>query len=294
MAQVRYRYPVTYAGVVLDVVSFSGDKGRAVVEHRPTRGRGAQLSDRGRNPRRDSLQIQMTGGAQEAVRKRDLLQALVESGESRTFSHPLDGEWRAKISEYSESIGPDGVMISMTLIEDTAFPSRLEEARRASVGSLQAVSSAAVGADAAFAAISAIDPTFTAPDTARATGLAEGWAAAQPTAAEQGRELEGFRSYSRTEQSRLGALTSPEGYTAAVAWMDLRGELERYGKAVQSRNPRTFLLTLQSSAPLVSVLASLYGAQEANRIYSDVIRLNAIANPLAVRANSELRLPARS
>ena len=50
-----YRFEASYAGIPLQVVSWTLNRGRSIIQHRPARGNGVQTSDRGQNPRTDQL-----------------------------------------------------------------------------------------------------------------------------------------------------------------------------------------------------------------------------------------------
>ncbi|WP_428262892.1 DNA circularization N-terminal domain-containing protein [Haliangium sp.] len=292
---VIYRFEASYAGVPLQVTAWTVNRGRDVIRHRPARGTGAQLSDRGRREREDQLTIQLVGTDAEITRNRDTLATLADSGDARTFVHPLDGRWAARLSEFGEQAGAEGVTYSMTLVEDRDFSVRLAQVVQADESSIEDVTTAAGAFDEARAAMLEDQPGLAAevPDASEAVTMATSWSPETSTSSQVTADMGQYRAGAGGAQERLDRERSRRAYNTAVALLELRGHVERYARRIQRLAPRTFALEVLSDTPLISLLSELYGGAEANRIANDVIRINSLASPIRVRAGAVLRLPAR-
>lgn len=290
----RYRFAASYAGVALQIVSWSVMRGRDVIRHRPARGGGAQLSDRGQREREDHIAIQLVGTDDEITRRRDALSRLSESGQARTFVHPLDGRWFARLVEFTEQAGPDGVSYSMTLVEDRSFAARLAQAIQADESSLEDVLTAASAFDSARAAAVSEAPQLASEvkDAGDARAMAERWDPDQTSGAELIADMDHYRADAAQAQARLDRERRRSAYQAGIALLDLRGHIERYRRRIERLAPHMFALEVLADVPLITLLADLYGGAEANRLANDVIRINSIIAPVRVRAGTVLRLPA--
>jgi hypothetical protein len=297
-----YRFQASYAGIPLEVLSWQMSRGRAVIEHRPARGNGAQLSDRGRQPRKDSWTVTLTGSDADITAQRDVLLELDGSGDARIVQHPLDGRWAARLMSFTESAGADGPSYQLELIEDVEFADRVIRNDDVDDTTLTDVTVAAGRFDAARDDLVAAAPDVAAslPDSSRAVALASSWRVdATPTLAPT--QADAIESDAEELRGTLGAGQKvidrqrvPEAYAAGQRLLELRGAVERYSRKLQRVSPRSFAVDVLADGPLISLLARLYGGREASLIEADIIRTNAIINPNRLKAGTVLRLPARS
>jgi len=298
---IRYRHTPAFAGVELEVTSFQTDLSRDVVEHRPHRGRGAQLSDRGQAPRRDTLSVALTGDADEITAKRDALVRLADSGAARLFVHPLDGSWMARCTAFSETLDTRATY-SITLVEDVPFTARMPErvmdpAERVT---LQDVEAAADAYDAEVALLrddsGATLLPEDSPSGAESLAMVESWgqesgaSSSAPVRSELA-DLEVYRERSSTAQEALFHSEEPAAWRAARKLAQLRGTIELYQAGLQLVTFGNHEVTLGDAMPLISFLSQIYGAADAGRLLGEVMRLNRVANPLRVPAGSRLTLP---
>jgi prophage DNA circulation protein len=292
---VIYRFAASYAGIPLQVVSWTVERSRNVIQHLPARGNGAQLSDRGQVPRTDQLSVQIVGTDTEVTAARDTLIGIAASGEARTFVHPLDGRWAARLEAFQESGGAESITFSMTLIQGTDFSPLLSQVILAEEASLEDVRTAAVQYETAADAVAQADPdlgdTLQLPSVALT--FATSWDPESTPAKKIAADLEEYRGGASSSQDRLDRQNTREAYNAAIALLSLRGNMERYARKLQRISPRTVPVEVLADVPLISLLTQLYGGEEASRIQADVIRVNSIAGPTRVRAGTVLKLPAR-
>lgn len=298
---IRYRHTPAFAGVELEVTSFHTDLSRDVVEHRPHRGRGAQLSDRGQAPRRDTLSVALTGNSDEITAKRDALVRLADSGAARLFVHPLDGSWMARSTAFSETLGTSAAY-SLTLIEDVPFSARMPERVLDPVErvTLQDVEAAADAYDAEIALLRDESGTVLLPEDslsgAESLAMVEGWgqgAGAENPAPVRSElaDLEVYRGRSSAAQEALLHSSEPAAWRAARRLAQLRGTIELYQAGLQLVTFGNHEVTLGDAMPLIGFLTQVYGAAEAGRLLGEVLRLNRVANPLRVPAGTTLTLP---
>ena len=283
---IEYRYTPAFGGVTLDVVSFQTDLSRDVVEHRPHRGRGAQLSDRGQAPRRDTLSVVLTGRSDAIAADRAALVRLADSGEARLFTHPLDGSWMARCTSFSETLDARAAF-SITLVEDVPFTERMADpTERVTIQDVE------VFADAYDADVDLLEDELVgdSPSGADALAMAEGWGGETPVNAQLA-ELESYRERSKVAQKSLFKSSNPAAWRAARKLAQLRGTIELYQAGLQRVTAANHSMTLTDAMPLIGFLTQVYGAGDARRLLSEVIRLNGITNPLRIPAGSTLTLP---
>ncbi len=291
-----YRFEARFAGVPLDVVNFSGERGRDVVAWRPARGDGAQLSDRGRRERRDTLTVQIVhrGGHDDPAARRDALLELNGSGESRMFVHPIEGFWKAKLAGFSNALGAGSDVWTMELVEDT--PATRETTAREIAASFETVIVLADEVDKAAAEMERAGEDGM-PSSAEARQLAASWDDAVPSQLsidEQARQLEAFQAAQDLVGRALEVRNTAASYRAYLAHLELRGEMWRYAEAVRRAAPRAFDLEILVPLPLRVLCTRLYGAAEAAARMAEALELNAIKTPLRIGAGTKLRMPARS
>jgi len=92
-------YEASYGGVRLDIVAMADAMSRRVSAHRPTRGQGALLQNRGRDERRTRCTVEFfdRGGGDDPLARRRAFLALASGGKAQLFTHPVDGTWPARI-----------------------------------------------------------------------------------------------------------------------------------------------------------------------------------------------------
>jgi hypothetical protein len=287
-----YQYAVIYAGISLQVVGFAADHGRDVARFRPARGDGAQLSDRGQRERVEDLTVQLTGTAAEIEAARATLVQLARSGEARVYQHPLDGPYRARLTEFGETLGNGEVAYRMTLVEDRNFELRRDAQADSEVATIEDVRAAADVYEAEVAALAEEDAALAAalPAADESVVTAEAWAGESPDPAELERQVAPVRSSLEGGQERLEEAKTVQAHRTAVALFGLRATIERFRETTIRQAPRVLAVTVTSPGPLRQLVLSFYGPSAATA-FESVRALNSITDPLHLAVGSIVRLP---
>lgn len=291
---IEYSFDITYAGIPLEVVSLQESIGRQIAQHRASRGDGAQLSDRGQEPRVYVLQVQLTGDAAQIREKRNALVSLRNSGDTRALQHPLDGIIRCKLEAFSPSYSAGTITADMTLIEDVPFTERFERLALTTAGTLQAIQISAQALDLLQPSIDQLSPTV-ATAIGQAVAVSDGadsWANEVRT--EVIAQVEEFRAYATAAQSELDAATGVAEYEVSIALQELRGAVERYAQATQALDTGVFELRVKSAGALIVLLSQLYGASRAEELVDEVVRTNDVRDATYLQPGTVLVLPRRA
>ena len=289
MSTIAFTFTARFAGVDLEIVEWSETLGRTVIQHEPTRGDGAQLSDRGRVPRSYQLSIRLTGNAATVAAKRTALIAIVESGETRVFQHPLDGVVRCKLETFDGKIAAGDVSYSATLVEDLAFAERFAATTSPNLASIQDIE--ITGAEL-LDQLNLLTVSAPVPDIAAATEAAQTWP--DRSQADIFQDVTMLRADVLELQRELDASTDVDLYQASVALEAFRGSYERYAQAVNTIRRATFDLTVGQPVPLIVLLSQIYGARDAESIADEVARINDVRDASRLTPGTLLALPSRA
>lgn len=291
MSTIEYFFPVRFAGVDLEVESWSEDIGRTVIVHRPSRGDGAELSDRGRVPRQYTWSVRLTGTALQVTDKRAALVVLARTGDTRTLEHPLDGIVRCKLETLTGMVAAGDVGFEMVLIEDLAFTRRFPQEDSPDLGTFPEVEIRASEATEAIE-ILATPPESTVPDFDAASGQASTWE--ERAQGDIVQDVEAFRAEVGDLVRELDRTSDVEAYQAAVSVEAFRAVYEQYSQTVNDARSATFDLVLARPQPLITLLSGIYGAQEAELFTEEVARINDIRDVIRLPSGFLLTLPQRN
>jgi len=288
VSTIAYFFTARFAGVDLEIATWTESIGRTVVQHEPSRGDGAELSDRGRVPRTYELSIRLTGTAVEVADKRATLVAIAANGDTRVFEHPLDGVIRCKLTDFNHTVGPGDVSAQITLIEDLAFSRRFPQDETPDLGTFPEVQIRASEASEAISGLASL-PTATTPDFAAATNKAATWRdRAQSDVAQ---DVEAMRGSSRGLVRELDRTNDVDAYQASLALEAFRGAYEQYARTVNRGRGATFTLTVARPLPMIVLLSRIYGATRAESLESDILRINDVRDATRVESGKILTLP---
>jgi hypothetical protein len=282
---IAYTFTARFAGVELEIETWTEDIGRTVIRHEPTRGAGAQLSDRGQVPRTYNLSIRLTGTAVVVAAKRAALVELRSSQETRVFEHPLDGVVRCKLEALSGSVAAGNVSFSVTLVEDLAFTRRTAAGQPADDISLQDIE---ITADELLLSLSALQ-LEDSPDIAGAVEKASTWT--ERAQSDIVADVEAMRADVLDLRRELDASTDVALFQASIQLEAFRASYERYARAVNDIRGAVFELNVALSLPLIVILTSLYGAGPAESLLDEVARINSVLDVTRVAVGTILSLP---
>lgn len=287
----EYRFHARYAGVDLAVEAWQIDRSRSLIVHLAARGQGAQLSDRGRVPRTDSLTVRLVGDAAQVTGDRDTLIEIDNSGQARRFEHPIDGQWLARLSEFNESVDSNGPVFTMTLTEDRAAETRTRAALQEDSGTQQKVEAATllyeeqrrelaegfpVLADSLIAGDALLTPI-------------DNWEEASATHIDL--DLDASRAQIEGSLGSLDGLLDPAAHETAMALLQASAAIEQYATSVRRYAVRLANIEVPTDKPLIRILTELYGARRSRELLDDVIKSNSVADPMRIRAGTVLQLP---
>ena len=278
---------IRWGGLELDDVQVATSRARAFVRQVPARGNGGRVDDRGAELREWRVTVHWTArGRDDDPEAR--YQALIERNDGRTRLLRLPGERAvpAKMSIESEDRSSGHTDVVLLFVEDrgesrpqatpgvtvqTAAQAVLERARAAE-GVLRAEDMpTSLAADSAALALS-----WNAPGDTRTADISDG----------AGRQAEVVRA----SLTAPGAAGEPVPLDAYFALLDLAAALEDAAALADAALPGRISLQLEAPVTLLSLAASLYGAEVAEVRAIDIMRLNQLRSGNAV-APQTLILP---
>lgn len=286
MSTIAFTFTARFAGIELEIETWTESIGRTVIRHQPTRGDGAQLFDRGRVPRTYNLSLRLTGTATVVTAKRAALVALATSGETRVFEHPLDGIVRCKLEAFDGSVAAGNVTYTAVLVEDLAFTRRIAVSQQADEASIQDVVITGIELAEAIEFLT----LGNVPDIEGAVAKAQTWT--ERAQSDIVADVEAMRADVLELRRALDATSDLALYQASVALETFRGTYERYAQVVNDIQGATFSLNVAQPLPLIVVLTALYGAPLAESVAAEVSRINNVVNAGRLAVGQVLTLPA--
>lgn len=280
-----------WGDIVLPLSDLSTSRGRTLLVQEPARGEGGRLSDRGHVARRSQAQVLFVSqgvGDDPVERYRQLLS--LDDGMTRLYTHPIDGQWPAKMSIDGEQITQGRVAVSLLFVEDRGderSPRRLSQSPRpASV-----VQSVEQAAEQLASELIAVDESTAVPDQVRAT--AAGWYASE-------------RGIARSVQVAVEASRESAALASLIDEIDARGRLElfsvytgiiataaairRASQVLTAAAGRVIDLRVDRPVGLLALCARLYGAELAVERAEAVLQLNELRSGLDIPAGTTLKV----
>lgn len=287
----HYRFTARFASLDLAVERWEVNRSRTVIVHQPARGRGATLSDRGRGPRTDVWTVRPVGDAATITATRDALAALSAVDEAKLLEHPIDGRWQARLTEFHETTDSNGVVFTLTLVEDRAAEARTQAAIEEDTGSRHKVEASVGIYEERRVALAASMPTVGDSLVTAETllGPIDQWEESYADQIEL--DLEASRGRVSSSLGALDPLLDADAHETAIALLQAAAAIEQYAGSLRHFAARLAEIEVPFDRPLIRILTDLYGARQARELLDDVIRTNSITNPLRIHAGTVLRLP---
>jgi hypothetical protein len=283
-------YESRYGNVRLWLSGVDTARGNTLVIHEPSAGRNYTVQDRGEVLLRCTLQIlfdQMIDDIDPLDRYRQFY-ALATDGKPHVLTHPIEGSFLARVENVNQAIDQNGVIgCSAVFVQVESSAAILQ----AGASTVPATGSNAVAASAASLDLALAEIESSSNSSAVATATADAWTS-DPTVTS--REVV-TQSAALTNDLYAESATfddSLESWEAQRATLLLLGNLYQATDSVLSDTSQTFSLKLGSAVALRLLVASIYGADEADSRYSQVLILNDIADPSSLSAGVELLMPA--
>lgn len=288
-----FMFPASFGGVSMLLSSMSGRGGRDVVVQSPSRGDAHFLQDRGRRHREldcELLFVDEPGKAPPDERFREFKQ-LVDKGGAEILSHPLEGSYRARASNFEYEVDSDTLEIraSCTFLAD---------------GEPQAVFRSGAGA-APSAGVEEVGATVAATDEAlTAEGLAStvtgdclstvtAWSQAEnPSSRAIYLEAGSLAERLDAEIKAFELATDLSRAPLYRQYITLRYQITRAAEAVTSEEDRVFDLVVTEAIPALLLCSQVYGAAEAEDRARQVANLNRLRTPGRISPGTSLKMPA--
>lgn len=308
--------PANFDGIDLDILSTDDDLSNELIRHTYPFRDGAVLQNAGAVPRTTACEIwfferpELEDDHLERVRQFAFAAA---TREARVFLHPLFGRFNAMVEGLTfqaSATERDLVKASCTFVEQGLNPAAFEAQSDASVGAgVAAVSQAgavidglvlAAPAEGAVAGPGDVIPvegavtstvleTVTVQDTALTT--AQRWADTEGITQRQiNLELNQITNEIDAEIDRLDLSTNVVNYDTWIAFVRLHGAIRRAAELAIRTAPKLTTHIVRVTAPLISIMADIYGGSLAVEKYSRTLELNNIDNPSRVLVGTVLAI----
>lgn len=282
-------YRSSFGDLPLWISRIYTDKSRSQVIHELSAGDDYVVQDRGQAPLKSRVTILfdwMNGDDLAPLDRLRKFTALVDD-KPRLFTHPVEGTFPARVGSWNYDVDSNGVIsgeAELIRVGDVVAVSP------AGAGSLPAAGGGAVAAaaDALDIELEGIGQPSVLP--AQAAAAVDGWAA-------QG------TPNPRDVLAQTGSLTEQLGTQAAGFEADLSDwaafkstillaeAVRAAAESATADTASTFVVKIGSTIALRALVASIYGADEADRRYEQAMQLNDIANPAWIEPGTELVLP---
>lgn len=274
-------------GMVVQLLGFDDDISRSQTVHEMVNRDGGFVADDGQVPRRSSWQLIFAEGIGNRSNEDTHLNRLQDfvrllDGQARTVVHPVSGAFQAKPSNISFAAGGDTravVQMSVDWVEHRPDPVAFEVGSRLS--SVDAVDSVAIVAAEADSALSAQGQSSSTPTTAIAT--VQAWADAA-TRRQRNITLEVNRLAAEidSEANRIAVATDVNSAPIVLAFNRLQQTVTNAALRLLSNAPKLSKWVVPKNMPLYSVVQTLYGYEDSEERYNQILEANDVPDPLRV------------
>lgn len=281
-------YESSFGGQRLWLSRISTDLSRTVVVHELSHGDEHPVQDQGRGPVRVTASARFDWFLDDVapIDQIRALKALIDD-KPRILSHPVEGSFLARVGPFTYDVGEDSVItaeLQFFAVQEVVAVSP------AGAGGIPASAEGAVAAAATSltAELDELGVASTLPTEAAAA--ADSWSA-DP-------ELNPRAVYAQTGSltERISILADDleadhDTWPAYRATILLAEALRAAAESATAALAQTFQLQVGAPIALRALVASIYGADEADDRYLQAMRLNDLANPACIDAGTMLQMP---
>ncbi|MBA2718935.1 MAG: DNA circularization N-terminal domain-containing protein [Chloroflexi bacterium] len=288
-------FEASFGGIAMLVSTIETERGRDIVVQSPAQGDHHTLTDHGKRLVRTTCEIlfvDQPGQPDYFDRYAALVQAF-EDGETKMFTHALDGNYRAKVENLTTRADSTALEVAVSAVflrDDEALrvfpvapgvnPAAGVEAVSTAVGStLNVLDEFELESGVPALALEEIT-RWSEADDLDSQDVFVGVASLTAKIDEAIEELE-----------LLHDLTRWEPYKQMIA---LRFEVVRAGEAFTSSTSTVFDLFVAVPQPVLAICAEVYGAADARDFAAKVTKANRLRTPGRVPAGTTLKMPAVS
>jgi 3D (Asp-Asp-Asp) domain-containing protein len=212
------------------------------------------------------------------------------------FVHPLFGSYDAKVENLSVEADAENrsvIRMSCTFVEDgldrAAFEANTDESVASGVQKTEFARDDVDTAIAADPAVAALDPPITVQNDAVTT--AEGWRDTPGITPRQvNLQLNRVANQIIVDTERLELATRLDRYPLFLSMQRLHSAIRRAADLAIETGPRLTRYTVGQDAPLLAIMATIYGGAAATAQYAKVREQNDIENPARVPAGTSLTI----
>lgn len=282
-------YPASYGGLRLFISQIQTDKSRRQVVHELSDGDGNVIEDKGPKPivsRVSLLFDKMIGDSLAPLERLRAFAKLVDD-KPRIFSHPIEGSFPARVSDFSHAFDDKSNLSGECVITAVGEPSPITPS---GPGGIPEIGTGAVASAAAALTIELDELGIESTLPSACAAAVDGWGAAE---ALNPREVLTQTGSLTSQLADLSAsLEADLGMWQAFKATALLAEAVR--SAAESATADTAqTMTVRIGAPisLRTLVAMTYGADEADARYLQVMQLNDVENPVSLATGTELVMP---
>lgn len=282
-------YRSSFGDLPLWISRIYTDKSRSQVIHELSAGDDYVVQDRGQAPLKSRVTILfdwMNGDDLAPLDRLRKFTALVDD-KPRMFTHPVEGTFLARVGAWNYDVDASGVIsgeAELIRVGDVAAVSP------AGAGGIPAAGDGAVAAaaDALDLELEGIGQPSVLPQQAAAA--VDGWAA-QGTPNPRDVLTQTGSLTQRLGDQAAGFESDLNDWAAFKATLLLAESVRAAAESATADTASTFVVKIGSTIALRALIASIYGADEADRRYEQAMQLNDIANPAWIEPGTELVLP---
>jgi hypothetical protein len=286
-------YDVSWGVSRLWCSSIRTDRSRTVVVHEVAEGDDHPTQDQGQAPRWvecELLFIEMPGERLSPMERFLTFQAQVEEGEPQLFTHPIDGQFYARVEGFTYTIDEDENITdaSARFIRSA----NAESPTPAGAGTTAAAGEDAVAASAAEFTNELAAVGITSTLGADAVAAQEAWGSAEEVPTRQ--VLVDVAALSE----RLATMIVDEGleedlslfgaYRAAILFGDA---IRAAALAALAETPKLTSIRIGSPVSLLALCRRIYGGAQAEMRQRQILALNDIRTPAWIEAGTVLMIP---
>lgn len=291
-----------WGDIAMLINTIDTDRGRDVSVQSPSLGDQHVLSDRGQRLRTTTCEILFCdqSGLEPFLERYDAFCKLVEDGEALLFSHPLDGVYRARVSDVRVNADSNElcVKITCTFLREgevkRVFPA---EAGSSGIAGLESVTTAATATQAELDALTDVPGTNAAADAltvpATCTTQVTAWSEADQLDSQQ--VFVDVATLTKQIDDAIAALALTSDLSRWSAYRQmimLRYAVVRAAGAFTVGARAMFDLYVETPRPLIAICAEVYGGVLAIERAQQVAKINRVRTPGLVPAGTTLKMPA--
>lgn len=292
-------FAASFGGVDMRITSIRTDGGRDVVVQSPSRGSKHYLQDRGQRFGKSECEVMFCDEPRKApflaryVQFRDL----VNAGEASVFTHPLDGSYIARAADMTVTLDDSGcVKVSVSFLpEDEPDPQAPPGAGAAPTAGVEAASTAGADVKVQTSASKALSPAGKAAIPSivdQAIATVAKWAAnADILSSEILGDLGQMSVMIANAIEDYQLATDVKNWSVYRSTMMFFYQTNRAAEAFSLAAPTSISVVVAKTAPLLPILAEVYGASLALDRLASVAQQNRIANPGRVFAGTIIDCP---